>query len=107
MICDELDDIVRTVLQAGQQRRIGFSVQQVNSVKAHHEVLYSECLARLVKVDGTVVTASEFMPALEASRYAPNLDRHMLNLAVELLSNKASGPLGCNISTLKMMGEGG
>ncbi|WOS67199.1 MULTISPECIES: EAL domain-containing protein [Sinorhizobium] len=100
MICDELDDIVRTALQAGHQRRIGFSVQQVNSVQAHHEVLYSECLARLVKVDGTVVTAGEFMPALEASGYAPNLDRHMLNLAVELLSNNASGPLGCNISTL-------
>ncbi|WP_085035862.1 EAL domain-containing protein [Ensifer aridi] len=100
MICNELGNIVRTVLQAGQQRRIGFTVQQVNSVNAHHEVLYSECLARLVKVDGTVITAGEFMPALEASGDAPKLDRHMLNLAVDWLSNNPSGPLGCNISAL-------
>ncbi|OAP44158.1 hypothetical protein ATC00_24515 [Sinorhizobium americanum] len=100
MICNELDNIVRAVQQTGQLKRIGFSVQQVNSVNAHHEVLYSECLARLVKADGTVITASEFVPALEASGYAPKLDCHMLNLAVDWLSNNANGSLGCNISTL-------
>ncbi|WP_051441036.1 EAL domain-containing protein (putative c-di-GMP-specific phosphodiesterase class I) (plasmid) [Ensifer sp. WSM1721] len=93
------DNLVRTVLLTMQQRRIGFSVQQVNSVNAHHEVLYSECLPRLVKLDGTVVTPDEFMPALEASGNAPKLDRRMLNLAFDWLSNNASGSLGCNIST--------
>lgn len=99
---DKLDDIVRTVLQARQQGRIGFSLQQVNSVDAHHEVTYSECLARLVRLDGTVITAGEFIPALEGSGYAPQLDRHILNLAFDWLSNNASGSLGCNISTLNL-----
>ncbi|MBB4189242.1 EAL domain-containing protein (putative c-di-GMP-specific phosphodiesterase class I) [Sinorhizobium terangae] len=96
---DDVDSIVRTALQAMRQGRIGFSVQQVNCVNEHHEVFYSECLARLEKLDGTVITAGEFLPALEASGHAPELDCHMLNLAFEWLSNSASGPLGCNVSS--------
>ncbi|APG86966.1 histidine kinase (plasmid) [Sinorhizobium americanum CCGM7] len=99
MICGEPDNIARAVLEAIHQRRIGFSVQQVISVNAH-EVLYSECLARLVEVDGSVITAGEFMPALEASGCAPKLDQHILKLAFDWLCNTASGALGCNISTL-------
>ncbi|OAP50540.1 hypothetical protein ATB98_09465 [Sinorhizobium saheli] len=100
MKLDEVDNIVRTALQAIRQGRIGFSVQQVNCVNHHHEVLYSECLARLLKLGGSVVTAGEFMPTLEASGYAPELDRSILSLAFEWLSNNASGSLGCNVSSL-------
>ncbi|WP_150852044.1 EAL domain-containing protein [Sinorhizobium arboris] len=97
---DEVDNIVRTALQAMRQGRIGFSVQQVNYVDDHHEVLYSECLAGLLKLDGSVITAGEFLPALEASAYAPELDRCILGLAFEWLSNSACGSLGCNVSSL-------
>lgn len=97
---DEVDNIVGTALQAIRQGRIGFSVQQVNCVNHHHEVLYSECLARLLKLGGSVVTSGEFMPALDASGYAPELDRSILSLAFEWLSNSASGSLGCNVSSL-------
>ncbi|WP_051440652.1 EAL domain-containing protein [Ensifer aridi] len=100
MSFDDVDSIVRTALQAMRQGRIGFSLQQVNCVNEHHEVFYSECLARLEKLDGTVITAGEFLPALEASGHAPELDRHILNLAFEWLSNSASVPLGCNVSSL-------
>ncbi|MCA1371718.1 EAL domain-containing protein [Bradyrhizobium sp. BRP14] len=97
---DEVDNIVRTAFQAMRHGRIGFSVQQVNCVNDHHEVLYSQSLARLLKLDGAVITAGEFLPALEASGYAPELDRCILSLAFEWLSNSASGSLGCNVSSL-------
>lgn len=96
---DEVDNIVRTALQAMRQGRTGFLVQQVNCVNDHHEVLYYECLARLLKLNGSV-TAGEFLPALGASGYAPELDRCILTLAFEWLSNSACGSLGCNISSL-------
>lgn len=69
----KLGDVVRTVLQAMRQGRIGFSVQQVNCVGEHHKVFYSECLARLIRLDGTLMTAGEFMPTLEEWEYGSEL----------------------------------
>ncbi|WP_181149589.1 EAL domain-containing protein [Ensifer aridi] len=85
MNLDEVDNIVRTARRAMRLGRIGFSVQQVNCIHDHHEVIYYECLARL-NLDGAVITAGEFLPALEASGYAPELDLHLelsLRMVVE------------------------
>lgn len=95
----DFGDIGRTVMRAMQQGRVGFSVQQVNAVDEHSDVLYSECLARLVELDGSVITAGEFMLPLEAFGYAPHLDRHIVNLAFDWLSSNPCGSLGWNIST--------
>ncbi len=69
---DEVDNIVCTAVQAMRQGRIGFSVQQVNCVNDHHEVLYSECLARLLKFDGSVTDqVGGRTPERHAAVFAP------------------------------------
>lgn len=98
MNSEQLEFIVSTVLEAIQQGRIGFSTQHVNAVGEGNDVLYTECLGRLIGLDGSVISAGEFIAPLEAFGYAPYFDRHMLSLVFDWLSNNAFASLGCNIS---------
>lgn len=98
MDLEKFSSVVRHVTQAMQHGRIGFSLQQVNAVDDPGEVLYSECLGRLVEVDGTIRTSGEFMAFLEASGRAPAFDRHVIDLAFDWLARHPSEALGCNIS---------
>lgn len=102
----EINSIAGDVIQAMQQGRIGFAVQEVNAVEERTDVLYSECLARLVAPDGIVIPAGAFIPALEALGRAPELDRYILNLAFDWMYENTSGSLGCNVSTQNFLNMG-
>ena len=89
-----IDFVERGILRGN----LGFSLQHVNSVSDHGNILYSECLARLVEADGTIRTGGELLASLEAAGSAPAFDRYMLELAFDWLSCNPLIVLGCNIS---------
>ncbi|MBP2234070.1 EAL domain-containing protein (putative c-di-GMP-specific phosphodiesterase class I) [Sinorhizobium kostiense] len=97
MIDVEKLDLARGARQA-KHGRIGFSLQQINAVDDHAEVLYSECLGRLIEPDGTIRTSEELLAIPGASGIAPDLDRHLFELALEWLPSHPSHALGCKIS---------
>lgn len=78
--------------------RIGFSRQPVHSSKKISEILYSECLARIIIPDGTVVAAGAFIPSAKAQDILSTLDRYIINLAFDWLSRQPKAVLGCNLS---------
>ncbi|MBV7520546.1 EAL domain-containing protein [Ensifer sp. ENS12] len=99
------DRVAEAFDHAMKQGRVGFSLQHINSVADVGRVLYSECLGRLVKPDGEIMAASEFIGYLEAAGRVAALDRHMLALAFNWLACQPSGVLGCNISVESISDE--
>ncbi|WP_104667428.1 EAL domain-containing protein [Ensifer adhaerens] len=99
------DRVVEVFDHAAREGRVGFSLQHVNSVADVGIVLYSECLGRLVRTDGEIMTASEFIRYLEAAGRIAALDRHMLTLAFDWLARHPAGDLGCNISVESICDE--
>jgi EAL domain-containing protein (putative c-di-GMP-specific phosphodiesterase class I) len=93
------------VTEAMQEGRIGFSLQHVNSLEDAGDVLYSECLGRLVEPDGTVRTIGEFIAFLEATGRVAAFDRHMIGLAFEWLDGHPTRVLGCNVSAANIADE--
>ncbi|WP_429817958.1 EAL domain-containing protein [Ensifer sp. B1-9] len=99
------DRVAEAFDEAVRNRRVGFSLQHINSAADVGSVLYSECLGRLVKPDGEIMTASEFVGYLEAAGRIAALDRHMLALAFDWLACQPHGVLGCNISVESISDE--
>lgn len=99
------DRVVKIFDHAAKEGRVGFSLQHVNAVADVGTVLYSECLGRIIRPDGEVMTASEFIRYLEAAGRIAALDRHMLTLAFDWLAHHPTGDLGCNISVESICDE--
>jgi diguanylate cyclase (GGDEF)-like protein len=70
----------------------------VNSVT--RELAFSECLMRMTKSNGTVVSAGEFIEVAEQLGIAQQIDRHTLRLAVDLLNDDPNLHLSLNVSGL-------
>ncbi|PRD41119.1 EAL domain-containing protein [Phyllobacterium phragmitis] len=90
-----LNDEIATAMAEG---RVGFSWQHVHSSSRISEILYSECFGRIVDSDGTIVTAGSFIPFVEAQGLISALDRYVINLAFDWLSEHPKAVLGCNLS---------
>lgn len=101
----KFNQIVAAVSQAMREGRIGFSLQQINAVRNPADVLYCECLGRLVEPNGAIRTSGEFIAFLEASGRVAAFDRHMIGLAFEWLDCHPSRVLGCNISAENVSDE--
>ncbi|UWL60267.1 EAL domain-containing protein [Brucella pseudintermedia] len=87
------------VTDAIEEDRIQLAVQGIHSATNVDRLLYGECLARLVDRDGTVRSASEFVPVLDVWGKTPILDQHMFKLVLDELDADPRAILGCNIST--------
>lgn len=102
-------DVEKLDLALGAQQakhgRLGFSLQQVNAVDDHAEVLYSECQGRLIEPDGTIRTSEELLAIPGNSGVAPAFDRHLLHLALDWLACHPSHALGCKISAATLAGK--
>jgi diguanylate cyclase (GGDEF)-like protein len=70
----------------------------VNSVT--RERAFSECLMRMTKSNGMVVSAGEFIEVAEQLGIAQQIDRHTLRLAVDLLNADPGLCLSLNVSGL-------
>jgi diguanylate cyclase (GGDEF)-like protein len=87
------DDIIRAL----NDRRMMIALQPIVTSRSHEPELY-ECLLRMRRLDGTVVSASEFIPVAEQFGLAKLIDYRVLELAIELLSASPKIKLALNVS---------
>jgi diguanylate cyclase (GGDEF)-like protein len=87
------------VQRALKEGRLLFAFQPVVH-SASGAVDYYECLLRMREEDGTIVPAGAFVPMIEQLGLIRNIDRFVLELAVEELAASPGFNLGFNISGL-------
>jgi len=79
--------------------RLGFAAEPVVDLQNLEAApFYSECLARMARADGVLITASEFIGNLEAQGKISVLDIAILDLVLDALAADRQLYLGCNIS---------
>ena len=91
--------ILHEVQQAIQEDRLVFAFQPIVECKTNG-VSYYECLLRLLRDDGDVVTAAKFVPVLEQLGYARLIDHYALDLALKELDAHPNVSLALNVSSL-------
>lgn len=85
------------VLLALKEKRLVFAYQPI--IDAHtRKILEYECLLRMIREDGTVVAAGQFVPAAERLGLVRLIDWHALEMVVEKLEAVPAVNLGVNVS---------
>lgn len=87
------DDIIRAL----NDRRMMIALQPIVTSRSHEPELY-ECLLRMRRPDGSVVTASEFIPVAEQFGLSKLIDYRVLELAVDLMRSSPDIRLALNVS---------
>lgn len=87
------------VISALDDHRMRLVLQPIVSATTHVPYLY-ECLLRMHKPDGSIVSAGEFIPVAEQLGLARLIDRRTLELAIGLLRAHPSLRLSLNVSGL-------
>jgi len=87
------DDIIRAL----NDRRMMIALQPIVTSQSHEPELY-ECLLRMRRMDGSVVSAGEFIPVAEQFGLAKLIDHRVLELAIELLRTMPKVKLALNVS---------
>ena len=72
------------MISALDDNRMVLVLQPIVSSKTEAPVMY-ECLLRMVRPDGTMVSAGEFIAVAEQLGLARLIDRRTLELAIDLL----------------------
>ena len=89
-------DIVTSALDENRMRLV---LQPIVSSKSRRPAFY-ECLLRIVKPDGTITGASEFIEIAEQVGLSRLIDRRVLELAITLLKRNSGLTLSLNVSSL-------
>ena len=89
--------IADEVVAALNEKRLVFAYQPIVDAKTRKPV-HHECLLRMIKPDGAVVTAGLFIPAAEQLGLVRLVDRHALEMAVACLHANPSASLAVNVS---------
>jgi diguanylate cyclase (GGDEF)-like protein len=87
------DDIIRAL----NDRRMMIALQPIVTSRSHEPELY-ECLLRMRRLDGSVVSASEFIHVAEQFGLSKLIDYRVLELAVDLLRASPAINLALNVS---------
>jgi diguanylate cyclase (GGDEF)-like protein len=87
------DEIVRAL----NDRRMILALQPIVTSKSHEPELY-ECLLRMRRPDGSIASASEFIPVAEQFGLAKLVDHRALELAIDLLRKTPNIKLALNVS---------
>jgi len=103
-----LMSVADEVATALKEKRLVFAYQPIVNARTRKAIEY-ECLLRMVRPDGSVVAASQFIPAAEQLGLVRLLDRHALEMAVATLhaykditlSVNVSGTTSCDIAWLQ------
>jgi diguanylate cyclase (GGDEF)-like protein len=79
--------------------------QPVLSLSVPGQVLQGECMARLVDAQGALVPASHFMPMALRHRLMPEIDRAMLTMALDYMSDSSQSQetVAVNLSPQSMI----
>ena len=89
--------IADEVVRALNDRRMILALQPIVTSRSHEPELY-ECLLRMKRLDGSIVSAGEFIPVAEQFGLAKLVDHRALELAVELLRSMPNIKLSLNVS---------
>ncbi|HUJ02659.1 MAG TPA: GGDEF and EAL domain-containing protein [Rhizomicrobium sp.] len=89
--------IADEVVQALNERRLVFAYQPIVHAKSR-EVAHHECLLRMLRPDGTVASAGQFIPAAEQLGLVRLVDRHALEMMVARLHADPNAHLAVNVS---------
>jgi len=89
--------IADEVVAALNENRLVFAYQPIISAKTH-EPIHHECLLRMIKPDGTIVTAGMFIPAAEQLGLVRLVDRHALEMTIAKLHDNPKASLAVNVS---------
>jgi diguanylate cyclase (GGDEF)-like protein len=92
-------EIAERVKQALKQDKLHLAFQPIIEAETG-QILFYEALARLLRDDGSVMPAAEFIPIVEQQGLALEFDRHVFNLAVRELDTYKSLSLAVNVSGL-------
>lgn len=87
------------VISALDENRMRLVLQPIVDAKTHVPKLY-ECLLRMHKADGSIVSAGEFISVAEQLGMARLIDRRTLELAVDLLRAHPGLHMSLNVSGL-------
>jgi len=90
--------IANDVALALDENRMRLVLQPIVSSKTRKPVFY-ECLLRMLKPDGTVIGAGEFIEFAEQLGMSRQIDRRTLELAVDLLKRHPNVQLSLNVSS--------
>jgi diguanylate cyclase (GGDEF)-like protein len=91
--------IADEVLSALEEHRMRLALQPIVDARSH-EVGFSECLLRLERRDGQLVSAGEFIQVAEQLGLSRLIDRRTLELAVGLIERDDALALSVNVSSL-------
>lgn len=91
--------IADNVIDAIDEKRMRLVLQPMIGAKSGKPELY-ECLLRMERPDGSLVSAGEFIPVAEQLGLSRLIDRRTLELAVALLERYADIKLSLNVSGL-------
>ena len=91
--------IADSVIEAIDDRRMRLVLQPMVGAKSGKPEIY-ECLLRMEKPDGSLVSAGEFIPVAEQLGLSRLIDRRTLELAVDLLKRFPDIVLSLNVSGL-------
>jgi diguanylate cyclase (GGDEF)-like protein len=89
--------IADEVVAALNEKRLVFAYQPIICAKTR-QVKHHECLLRMVKPDGSLVTAGHFIPAAEQLGLVRLVDRHALEMTVACLHANPGASLSVNVS---------
>ena len=89
------DEIVAAI----QDDRMHLALQPIVRTSDRKAAFY-ECLLRMEKPDGTIVSAGEFIAVAERLGLGRMIDRRALELSVKLLKENPSSNLAINVSSL-------
>ena len=92
-----LMSVADEVATALKQKRLVFAYQPIVNAKSRKVTEY-ECLLRLVRENGTVISAAQFIPATEQLGLVRLVDRHALEMAVATLQAHKDVTLSVNVS---------
>ncbi|MGN6516442.1 MAG: putative bifunctional diguanylate cyclase/phosphodiesterase [Rhizomicrobium sp.] len=92
-----LMSIADEVVAALNEHRLVFAYQPIVCAKSR-TVKHHECLLRMKKPDGTIVTAGQFIPAAEQLGLVRLVDRHALEMTVADLRSNPLASLAVNVS---------
>lgn len=91
--------IADDVIEALDQQRMRLVLQPMIGAKSGKPELY-ECLLRMERADGSIVSAGEFIPVAEQLGLSRLIDRRTLELSIQLLHRFPTIKLSLNVSSL-------
>ncbi len=89
--------IADDVVAALKDGRLIFAYQPIVDARTRQAV-HHECLLRMRREDGTIVTAGQFIPAAEQLGLIQRVDRHALEMTVAQLHAHPNSTLAVNVS---------